>query len=112
MLIVLNTQEAKEWSEKNIYEADSLMDPLAVAVKRNLLMPVNDSYFVVVNTEYNGVTWVMDRVWRLTDKEMKEQDLYCRYRYEEHATDYPVGYRGSKVTKAGFNIDERRAHLS
>jgi len=104
MLIVLNTQEAKEWSEKNIYEADLFKSPLNVAVKRNLLMPVDESHYVIVNTEAHGVTWVIDKVWRLSDEEMEENDLYCRYRYKEHVVTYPDGYPGAKAREAGFNI--------
>ena len=34
MLQILNLEEAKTWSEKNLYETDSFMFPLDVAVKR------------------------------------------------------------------------------
>ena len=47
-LQILNLQEAKEWSEKNLYEADSFLYPLKVAVNRGLLMKIDEEHFAVV----------------------------------------------------------------
>ena len=40
MLQILNLEEAKEWSEKNLYESDLYLFPLNVAVKKGLLMGI------------------------------------------------------------------------
>ena len=40
----------------------------------------------------------------LTDEEMKENDLYCRYRYKEKIVKHPEGYKGWMEHESGFNI--------
>lgn len=104
MLQILNLEEAKEWSEKNLYESDSYLFPLSVAVKRGLLMEIDKEHFAVVETEYNDCTWVLDEIRKLTDEEMEENNLYCRYRYKEHVTKVPEGYKGATAHDAGFNL--------
>ena len=104
MLQILNLAEAKTWSEKNLYEADSFLYPLKVAVNRGLLMEIDEEHFAVVETKHFGCTWVLDEIKRLSDEEMKELDLYCRYRYKEHVTTYPKGYQGAMEINAGFNL--------
>lgn len=104
MLQILNLEEAKEWSNQNLYEADSFLFPLNVAVKRGLLMEIDKEHFAVIETECNGCTWVLDEIRKLSDKEMEENDLYCRYRYKEHITKAPEGYNGATEHNAGFNL--------
>ena len=104
MLEVLNLPEARQWSEKNLYEANSYMYPLDVAVKRGLLLAIDEKHFAVVETEYNDCTCVIERIWKLTDEEMKENNLYCRYRYKEKIVKCPEGYRGWMEHEAGFNL--------
>lgn len=104
MLQILNLEEAKAWSEKNLYEADSFMFPLDVAVKRGLLMEIDKEHFAVVETEQNGCTFVIEEIWKLTDEEMKENNLYCRYRYKEKIVKHPEGYKGWMEHESGFNI--------
>ena len=104
MLQILNLEEAKEWSEKNLYESDLYLFPLNVAVKKGLLMGIDKEHFAVVETESNGFTWMLDEIRKLSDEEMKEKDLYCRYRYKEHIVNAPVGYIGATEHDAGFNL--------
>ena len=104
MLQILNLSEAKQWSEKNLYEADSFMFPLAVAVKHGLLLAIDNEHFAVVETEQNGCTCIIERIWKLTDEEMKENDLYCRYRYKEKVVKCPANYKGWMEHEAGFNL--------
>lgn len=104
MLQILNLEEAKEWSETNLYEADSYLFPLNVAVKRGLLMEIDKEHFAIVETECNDCTWVLDEIRKLSDEEMKEKDLYCRYRYKEHVIDAPQDYQGARYISAGFNL--------
>ena len=104
MLHILNLEEAKEWSEKNLYNADCFLFPLSVAVKRGLLKEIDKEHFAVVETENYGVTWVLDEIRRLSDEEMKENNLYCRYRYKEHVAKCPDGYIGAREMDAGFNL--------
>ncbi|MBQ4521629.1 MAG: hypothetical protein IJA10_01585 [Lachnospiraceae bacterium] len=104
MLQILNLEEAKVWSEKNLYEADCYLFPLSVAVKKGLLMEIDKEHFAVVETTSFGCTWVLDEIIKLTDEEMKENDLYCRYRYKAHVTEHPKGYNGAMEMNAGFNL--------
>ena len=104
MLQILNLEEAKEWSEKNLYESHSYLFPLNVAVKKGLLMEIDKEHFAVVETESNGFTWMLDGIRKLSDEEMKENDLYCRYRYKEHLVNVPDGYIGATEHDAGFNL--------
>ena len=104
MLQILNLPEAKEWSERNLYEADSFLFPLNVAVKRGLLMEIDKEHFAVVETECNNCTWVLDEIRKLSDEEMEENDLSCRYRYKEHLVNAPKGYIGATEHDAGFNL--------
>lgn len=104
MLQILNLQDAKEWSERNLYESDSFMFPLDVAVKRGLLLAIDEEHFAVAETEQNGCTCVIERIWKLTYEEMKENDLYCRYRYKEKIVKCPEDYQGWMEHEAGFNL--------
>ena len=104
MLQILNLKEAKAWCEKNLYEADSFLYPLTVAVKRGLLLRIDEAHYAVVETEQNGCTWVLDEIRKLSDEEMKENDLYCRYRFKAHVTEHPEGYNGAMDINAGFNL--------
>lgn len=104
MYKILNLEEAKEWSEKNLYEADSYMFPLNVAVKNGLLKEIDKEHFAVVEFENFGCTWVLDEVQELTDEEMKENNLWCRYRYKAHVIKAPEGYSGMTNINAGFNL--------
>ena len=52
MTKILNLEEAKAWSEKNLYDADCYMFPLSVAVKRGLLIEIDKEHFAV--TECNN----------------------------------------------------------
>ena len=104
MLQILNLKEAKAWSEKNLYEADSFLYPLTVAVKRGLLLKIDEEHFAVVETTNFGCTWVLDEIRKLSDEEMQENDLYCRYRFKAHVTEHPEGYNGAMDINAGFNL--------
>lgn len=106
MIKLLNLQEAKEWAEQNLYEADSFMFPLNVAVKRGLLRAVTKNCFIPVEYETNGCTWHLDEIQRLSDKEMKENDLYCRYRYKAHVINTPDNYSGVTSVSAGLHIED------
>lgn len=103
MLQILNLKEAKEWAEKNC-ETDSYLFPLTIAVANGLLMEIDKEHFAVVETKSSCCTWVLDKIWKLTDEEMKEQDLYCRYRYIEHVVKAPEDYQGAREINAGFNL--------
>ena len=48
---ILNLKEAKEWCEKNLYEADSFMFPLDVAVRRWLLKEIDKEHFEIVESK-------------------------------------------------------------
>ena len=104
MLQILNYQEAKEWTEKNLYNADCFLYPVKVAVKNGLLIEIDTEHFAVVETTSFGCTWVLDEIRKLTDKEMEENDLYCRYRYKAHVTEHPEDYNGAMEINAGFNL--------
>lgn len=106
MIQLLNLKEAKDWAEKNLMDADNYMFPVNIAVKRGLLKAINENTFAVVDYEQNGCVWHLDEVRRLSNKEMEEQDLYCRYRYRAHVTKAPEGYKGATTICAGFMVDE------
>ena len=101
---ILNLEEAKEWSEKNLYDADCYLFPLEKAIKNELLLVIDKEHFAIVETTCFGCTWVIDEIKKLSDKEMKENDLYCRYRYKAHVTEHPEGYNGAMEINAGFNL--------
>lgn len=104
MLQILNYQEAKDWTEKNLYDADCFLYPVQVAVKNGLLIEIDTEHFAVVETTNFGCTWVLDEIRKLSDEEMKENDLYCRYRYKAHVTEHPDCYMGAMEVNAGFNL--------
>ena len=104
MLQILNLEEAKEWSEKNLYESDSFLFPLNVAVKRGLLLEIDKEHFAIVETEYNGCKYRLEKIWKLTDEEMQEHNLWCRYRYKETVIEHPTDYIGYMEHEAGFNL--------
>lgn len=47
----LNVEEAEKWAEKNLYESDSFMFPLDVAVRRGLLKKVGKGLYEVAGDE-------------------------------------------------------------
>ena len=102
MMQILTLAEAKEWVLKNLYEADSYLFPLDAAVKQGLLVPVDGQRFAVKRVVTDVCTWVVDGITRLTDEQMAEHDLYCRYRYHAHAEDYDASYKGSKYLSCGI----------
>lgn len=104
MLKILNTEEAKRWSEENLYEADMFLSALDAAVKSGLLIEIDNGYFAVKETEWGGCTWVIDSIRRLSDKEMRDGNLFCRYRYTEHVIQKPEHYQGEMENDAGFNL--------
>ncbi len=104
MLQILNMEEAKTWSNENLFEADAYMFLLDVAVRNGLLLQIDSEHFAVVETECFGCTWVLDEIRRLTDEEMKANDLYCRYRFKAHVTECPKDYVGVIDMEAGFNL--------
>lgn len=104
MLQILGREEAEKWCEKNLYEADCFINPMKIAVRNGLLIAVDDNQFAVAETECFGCTWVIDEIRRLTDEEMKEQDLHCRYCYKEHVISVPEKYSGAREIIAGFNL--------
>lgn len=108
MLEILNLKEAEKWTEENLYEADLYLFPLEVAVKNGLLVEIDKGYYAVRETECNGCTWVIDSVRKLTDEEMKANNLCLRYRYSEHVTEKPDGYQGVTEMNAGFDLPENK----
>lgn len=104
MLNILNLEQAKEWCKENLYECDSYMFPLDVAINNNLLIKINDNNFVAKETTTDTCTWIVDEVIQLSDEQMKENDLYCRYRFKAHAINYPENYTGMKYINAGLTI--------
>lgn len=104
MLSILNLEQAKEWCKENLYECDSYMFPLDVAIKNNLLIKINDNHFAIKETTNENGTWVIDEIIQLSDEEMKEKDLYYKYRFKAHITNYTLDYDGIKTIHAGFNI--------
>ncbi|MDD3361539.1 MAG: hypothetical protein PHW34_07700 [Hespellia sp.] len=52
MLKILNLEEAKKWSNENLYEADSYLFPLEEAVKCGLLMEIDKEHFAITETEF------------------------------------------------------------
>ena len=67
-------------------------------------MEIDKEHFAVVETEQNRCTFVIEEIWKLTDEEMKENNLYCRYRYKEKIVKHPEGYKGWMEHESGFNI--------
>ena len=104
MLIILNLKEAKEWCNRNLYDADCYLFPLEKAVHSGRLMEIDKEHFAIVETDHFGFKWVLDEIRRLSDDEMERSNLYCRYRYREHLVDIPAGYCGATEHHAGFNI--------
>ena len=99
---ILTLTEAKEWADKNLFEADSFLFPLDVAVKNGLLVPIDGQRFAVREVVTDVCTWVVDSITRLTDEEMAEHDLWCRYRYHAHAENYDASYQGMKTLSCGI----------
>lgn len=106
MLQILTLEEAKKWSEQNLYEADSFLYPLAVAVKKGLLMEIDKEHFAVVETENKetGCIWKLEEIRRLSDEEMEENNLFCRYRFKAYVLQAPQDYKGIMNINAGFNL--------
>ncbi len=107
MFRVMDIAETYEYLKENLYEYDAYVLPIDAAVKHGLIMPVPNrkDYFIPVElTDDTGVTWHVKNVRELTDGEMKEMDLHCRYRYESEVVNAPAGYGGSTLIRAGFNL--------
>lgn len=104
MLQILNYQEAKEWTEKNLYDSDCFLYPVKVAVKNGLLIEIDKEHFAVAEFTCFDCTWVLDEVRKLSDEEMKENNLYNRYRFKAHVTESPCDYRGITEASGGFNL--------
>lgn len=105
MITVLSKYDAQKWAEKNLYEADSYLFPLNVAIKHGLLIKINEDNYAVSESEFdNGCTWKIDKVWRLSDEEMQAHDLYYRYRYKAHVTNCPSQYNGCRAICAGIKL--------
>lgn len=85
-------------------EAEQMFGSVQQAIKGNKIMKIEADHYALVDYEYNGVSWHMDSIRRLSDKEMREHDLFCRYRYKAHVTQAPVGYCGTKYVHAGIYI--------
>ena len=104
MLQILNLEQAKQWSNENLYEADSFLFPLKVAVKNGLLIEIDKEHFAVAETESFGCIWKLDEIRKLSDEEMRTNDLSCRYRYKAHVIEHPQDYNGAMDINAGFNL--------
>lgn len=104
MLHILNLEEAIQWCKTNLHEAHCYLSPLSVSINHGLLMEVDSTHFAIVETESFDCTWKLDKIWKLTDEEMKANDLYCQYRYKEHVVKCPKGYDGLMKIEAGFNL--------
>lgn len=61
-------------------DAEQLFGSAEQAVKDNKIMEIDENHFLLIDYEKNGVTWHVDSVRRLSDKEMHEKNLFCRYR--------------------------------
>lgn len=91
---------------KKELEKGDLDNPLA-------LISIDETHFAVMITEdASGCTWKLDSIRRLTDEEMKAEDLYCRYRYHEHVIKAPEGYDGAMEIDAGFNLRDESSYYS
>lgn len=77
-------------------------------------MKIDDTHFAVIITEnpVSGCRWMLDSIRRLTDEEMKAENLYCRYRYKEHVISAPEGYDGETEIDAGFNLRDESTYYS
>ena len=49
-----------------------------------------------------GCTWIVDRVYALSDEFMKANELYYRNRYTAHVIESPEGYAGVTKVDAAF----------
>lgn len=85
-------------------DAEQLFGSAEQAIKDNKIMKIESDQYALVDYQYNGVSWHMDSIRRLSDREMREHDLFCRYRYKAHVTHAPVGYNGTKYVNAGIYI--------
>ncbi len=104
LFVILNTQEAKKWVEKNMYEADLCLLPLERAVNTGLLIPIDKGYYVVKETVTNQCTWVIEEVRKLTAEEMAENNLYLPYRFTARIKECPDDYEGAREISAGFDL--------
>ena len=73
MLQILNLAEAKAWSEKNLYEADSFLYPLKVAVNRGLLMKIDEEHFVRLKKE-------IDNLVNKISQKVRKENSYLKVR--------------------------------
>ena len=70
----------------------------------NKMVTNTNGDFVTKETTTDTCTWIVDEVIQLSDEQMKENDLYCRYRFKAHAINYPKNYTGMKYINAGLTI--------
>ena len=103
MMQILTLAEATEWVKENLYEADSFLFPLNAAVKKGLLVPIDGQRFAVREVVTDVCTWVVDSITKLSDEEMAEHGLWCRYRYHAHAENYAADYQGIKILHCGIS---------
>lgn len=101
---IFNYEKATEWIKTVCRDKGEIS--VDFAVKKGILIKIDEKHFVPTKAEHetSKCTWVLDRIWKLTDKEMQESDLYCRYRYKAHVEECPPGYTGVKEMCAGFNL--------
>ncbi len=106
MIKIMDIEETKTYLRNNFFEYDSYILPIDAAVKAGIIVPVPDrkDRFIPLEYEINGVTWHLNSVRKLTDEEMKENDLYLRYRYESEVVKAPLRYGGITLVEAGFDI--------
>lgn len=105
---ILNHKEATKWSNDNGYKIDCKnTTPIDLAVKSGALIEIDKEYFAttIAKNEKTDTTWILDEIWKLTDEEMKENDLYFRYRYKAHVVECPDEYDGVKAINAGFSFN-------
>jgi hypothetical protein len=70
-----------------------------------VVMITPEQFALVKTKDEYGYTWKLDYVKRLSDKEMEDKGLNCRYRYREHIVDAPADYDSVREISAGFNLD-------
>ena len=110
MLSVMNMAETIEYLKKNLYEYDLYVLPIDAAVRLGSIIPVPVSkgeaeHFVPAeSTDSTGMVWKVEYIRRLTDDEMKAENLHCRYRYKVSAVNAPENHEGASSINAGFNI--------
>lgn len=83
-------------------DAEQLFGSAEQAMKDNKILQIDENHYLLIDYEENGVTWHVDSVRRLSDKEMKDHKFICRYRFKAHVTKAPEGYCGNTSVHAGI----------